>query len=367
MKKIYYIAYSSIPSSLPSSLQIIKTCESLAKNKHDVTLIKPGTGNKNYSIKKYYDVKESISIKEFSSIKKFPQGIKFYLYSIYCLLFILKQREPLIITRNYFVSYLCILFKKKVILELHHDTLIEGRVTRFILKYFNFFNNKNLVNLVAISNSVKSLFLKKYNVNEKKITTLHSGSSIKINLKPKLVNRKRFKIAYFGSLSSSKGIDTLIKLSKIDKKNDYYIYGGNKDQIREIRKRNTNNNLFLNSNIPYKKIPEAMIAMDILTMPYKKTIRSAGEVDDISKYTSPLKLFDYLAVGKTIITSDLKVLREVIGNKNAYFVKNYQNIYEWKKNIELAKNNRVKNLIISKNNLNLSKNYHHFKRVEKYI
>jgi hypothetical protein len=107
MKKIYYIAYSSIPSSLPSSLQIIKICENLAKSKHDVTLIKPGTGNKNYSIKKYYDIKEStFLLRSFHSIKKFPQGIKFYFYSVYCLLFILKQKEPIIITRNYFISYL---------------------------------------------------------------------------------------------------------------------------------------------------------------------------------------------------------------------------------------------------------------------
>ncbi|MDC1053068.1 glycosyltransferase [Candidatus Pelagibacter sp.] len=367
MQKIYYITYSSIPSLLPSSLQIIKTCESLAKSKYDVTLIKPGTGNKNYSIKKYYNIKEKVSIKEFSSIKKFPQGIKFYLYSVYCLLYILKQKEPIIITRNYFISYLCILFKKKVIIEIHNDTLIEGRVTKFILKYFNFFNNKNLINLVAISHAVKNLFIKKYSIYPKKITVLHSGSSIKINFKPKLVHNKRLKIAYFGSISSSKGIDTLIKLSKIDQKNDYYVYGGDKEQIRKIKKRNSNNNLFLNSSIPYAKIPEAMLSMDILTMPYKKTIRSAGEVDDISKYTSPLKLFDYLAVGKIIITSDLNVLREVIGDRNAYFIKNYQNVYEWKKNIELVKNNRTKNLVISKNNLNLSKNYDHSKRVKKYL
>ena len=31
MKKLFYAAYSSIPSSLPSSLQIIKTCENLMK------------------------------------------------------------------------------------------------------------------------------------------------------------------------------------------------------------------------------------------------------------------------------------------------------------------------------------------------
>ena len=47
-----------------------------------------------------------------------------------------------------------------------------------------------------------------------------------------------------------------------------------------------------------------MVEMDLLTIPYTKVIKSSGEVDDISKYT--LKTFDYLAVGKMIISSDLK-------------------------------------------------------------
>ena len=38
MKKINYVIFSSIPSSLPSSLQVIKTCENFAKNNYDVTV-----------------------------------------------------------------------------------------------------------------------------------------------------------------------------------------------------------------------------------------------------------------------------------------------------------------------------------------
>jgi len=110
-----------------------------------------------------------------------------------------------------------------------------------------------------------------------------------------------------------------------------------------------------------------MSKMDILVIPYTKNIKSSGEVDDISKYTSPLKLFDYLAVGKIIISSDLKVLREVIDHKNAYFIKNYENIFEWKRNIIKAKNNRQKIFIMSKNNLKLSKDFDHKNRVKKYL
>ena len=367
MKKIYYITYSSIPSSLPSSLQIIKTCESFVKNNYDVTLVKPGTGYKKISIKKYYGLVNNVKIKEFTSIKSFPQGLRFYLYSFYCLIFILKNKNSVTITRNYFVSYLLLLFGKEVVLEVHHDTNIEGRITKFILKYFNFFNKTNLLNIVAISKAVKKLFIKKYKVDSKKITVLPSGSSIRIGHKPKFYFNKRLKIGYFGSLSVSKGINVLIRLSKIDPSNDYYIYGGSQKEKRKLKKKNMSKNLFLNQNISYKILPKVMMKMDILTLPYANVIKSAGEVDDISKYTSPLKLFDYLAVGKIILSSNLKVLREVISEKNAYFINNYENIFEWKRMIKIIKNNRKKNLIMSANNFRLSKKYDHKNRVNKYL
>ena len=367
MKKINYVHFSSMPSLLPSSLQVIKTCENFSKNNFHVTLIKPGTGDKNFSIKKYYGIKHKVGIKEFSSIQKFPQGLKFYLYCIYCLIFILKIKNSVTITRSYFFCFLLLVFRQKVILEIHHDITWESRITKFILNYFNFLNYNNLINIIAVSNSVKKLFVNKYKAQAKKITVLPSGSSIKINIKQNFCYNKRFKIGYFGSISPSKGVHTIIKLSKIDQNNDYYIFGGLKSEIDTLRKKNFNKNLYLNENIPYINLPKAMLKMDILTIPYTKNIRSAGEVDDISEYTSPLKLFDYLAVGKIIISSDIKVLREVISSKNALFIKNFENIYEWKKNIAIIKNNKVKNYIMNKNNFTLSKQFDHSIRVKKYI
>lgn len=367
MKEIIYVTLSSIPSSLPSSLQIIKTCEGISSHKYNVTLLKPGTGNKKISISKYYNLKSRVNIKEINFFNSFPKGLNFYLYSFCCLFFILIKGDTLTITRNYFVCFLLTLFRKNVILEIHHDIKIEGRINKFIIKNLNILNYKKIIKIVAISNSVKNLFVNKYNVHSKKIIVLPSGSSIKISHTSKFKNNKRLKIGYFGSTSLSKGIDTFIKLSKIDSDNDYFIFGGSKEIISKMKIINNNNNLFLNDNIPYKEIPKIMLTMDILTLPYKKIVKSSGDVDDISKYTSPLKLFDYLAVGKMIIASDLKVLREVINFNNAFFVKNFENIYEWKKNIILAKNNRKKIFIIGKNNFKLSKKYNHADRVRHYF
>ena len=187
-----------------------------------------------------------------------------------------------------------ILFKKKTILEIHHDINIEGRITKFIIKYSNFLNNNNLINIVAITNSVKNLFIKKYNVKASKITVLPSGSSIRINKIPKFFFNKKLKIGYFGAISTSKGINTLIRLSKIDRENDYFIYGGSKFDINNLKKRNKNKNLFLKESMPYAGLSKIMMKMDILTIPYTKKVESAGGVDDISKYTSPLKLLTIL-------------------------------------------------------------------------
>ena len=173
-----------------------------------------------------------------------------------------------------------------------------------------------MINIIAVSNSVKKLFVNKYKAQAKKITVLPSGSSIKINIKQNFCYNKRFKIGYFGSISPSKGVHTIIKLSKIDQNNDYYIFGGLKSEIDTLRKKNFNKNLYLNENIPYINLPKAMLKMDILTIPYTK---------------------------------------------------NNENIYEWKKNIAIIKNNKVKNYIMNKNNFTLSKQFDHSIRVKKYI
>ena len=50
-----------------------------------------------------------------------------------------------------------------------------------------------------------------------------------------------------------------------------------------------------------------------------------------------------------------------------HFVKNFQNIYEWRMKINEIKNNKKKLNIIKKNNFFLSKKFNHKYRVRKYF
>ena len=154
----------------------------------------------------------------------------------------------------------------------------------------------------------------------------------------------------------------------MDKNNTYYIYGGMEYQVLEIQKKFKINNLKIFSHQDYKNIPQLLSKMDILLMPYTKSVTAAGDVSDITRFTSPLKLFDYMAAGKTIICSNIKVFKEVVKDKkNCIIVKNFSNTQNWLMEINKIKNNFYLRNILAKNCLKDIKNFHHNERVKEYL
>ena len=55
-------------------------------------------------------------------------------------------------------------------------------------------------------------------------------------------------------------------------------------------------------------------------MPYQEKIAAAGDVGNIIDFTSPLKLFDYMACGKIIISSNVAVLKEILKKKKMQYL-----------------------------------------------
>lgn len=362
--KICYLANTAIPSSNASAIQIVKMCEAFSELKNEVMLISTNVSSDN--IFNFYNIKTKFKFEKIKYFKKFPLGIKFYLFSFFSIIKSIKFKPDIYITRNFFTCFLLVILRKKLIFELHHDLNNESRVIRFLVKYFNFLNSSYIKKIIGITHGVKRVFVKKHNVNKNKIFVLPSGSSLKINFSYKH-NKKNFKIGYFGSLYESRGLDLIYELAKIDKKNQYYVYG-NKKNLKNSQRHIFIKNLNLYNYIPYKKISNKLSEMDVLLMPYVSPITVSGDVSDITNYTSPLKLFDYLSAGKIIICSSFAVLKEVIKDKkNAVFIKNYKNVFAWKNEIQKLKYQNNKQIIISKNNFLLSKKYSLANRANKIL
>lgn len=365
--KICYLSNTAIPSNVASAIQIVKMCEAFSSLGNEVKLITTNVFKEKKSLNNFYNVKSKFQVEKISFFKKFPLGISYYLFSIFSVIKGINFKTELFITRNYFSCFILTILKKKVIMELHHDMLEESRIVRFIFFFYNFFNSKYVIKVVAISKAIKNHYVKNYKLNSDKILVLPSGSSIEKKFEFKN-NKLKFNIGYFGSLYKSRGLELILKLAKLDKKNQYFIFGDFKKKIVSVRNSNINKNLFWKNYVPYSKIPYYLSKMDILIMPYVSSITAAGNVGNITNFTSPLKLFDYLRSGKIIMCSNFEVLKEVLkDNKNAIFIKNYKNPVSWKIEIEKIFSQNQKQYIISKNNYILGKQHSLLNRAKKIL
>jgi len=349
--KIHYLATANIPSRTANALQIIKMCEAISKLKHFVSLFLPNLEGPNMSLNKYYGVKNKINLIKIGRKKKFISGINNILIPIYIVLKSIKSGSDLIITRNSFISLLLIILKKKHILEIHDNLSVSGNITSKIFKIFNLLKSSSIFKLVFISLSLKKHICKEYLYDKKNFIILPDATEIQ-NHNIKIIKRKRLKIGYFGSIYKSRGINIITDLARLDNRNDYFIYGGTKEEIKILKQEIKNKNIKLKSQVPYTFVKKEILKMDVLLMPYTKKATASGDFGNIIKFMSPMKMFDYLGASKIILSSDISVLREVlIPNYNSILVKNYMNVNSWKTIIDKISFNPNKFLVMRKNAL----------------
>jgi glycosyltransferase involved in cell wall biosynthesis len=141
---------------------------------------------------------------------------------------------------------------------------------------------------------------------------------------------KPLKAGYIGSNFPGKGFEIIQKLIE-DSNIEIELYGF--DSIGHTR-----DTVVFHGKVPYSHVPAAMNSFDIGLLPNQLTVILPNG-NDIGKYTSPMKMFEYMAAGKVIVASDIPVIREVLThNYNAILVP-HDNVEKWKEAIENLMNN----------------------------
>ena len=64
-------------------------------------------------------------------------------------------------------------------------------------------------------------------------------------------------------------------------------------------------------------------------MPYNRIVKVRSNIKNVSNYMSPLKLFEYLACGKVILATDLKVYDHILKNDYNSYLFNENDIDSW--------------------------------------
>lgn len=211
--------------------------------------------------------------------------------------------------------------KTKIILDIRSIPVDSGKLNLFInKKYLQCSLNSDILSGVTIITESMYNYLKEMNLVKLQLPVAFWSSGVNRSLfKPmNNVSTKYFKkpensiiVSYHGTLSQNRGIHNLIKAINLLIEEGFdniklLLVGSGKDEAffkEEVIKLNINDQVTFTGAIPYKYIPKVISNADLALIPFPKS--------EWWEYQSPLKIFEYLAMGIPIIATDLQAHRHI--------------------------------------------------------
>lgn len=331
--KLLYIVNQRLPSEKAYGRQIVKMCEAFADLGWAVELTAPRRGHlADEDLFDFYSVKRNFKFLQINSPDWYWPGqfdrlafwIKNLISARRLATYALKGDYDLIYSRDEFPVYF-LLGKKPILFEAHKYVRSYG----FFYKKFK----RSDLKIITITNGLKNELIKKglkaYNifvapdgVDAERIKEQTNFPVSKEEARSRLNLPSGQKIVvYAGSLYKWKGIFVLAEAAKLLEKEAMIIAVGggpssDQKELQDYLKQNQIKNFLITGYITDPKIRDLYrAAADVLVLPNT----SKDKISEI--YTSPLKLFSYMASRRPMVASDLPSLREVLHEENAILVR----------------------------------------------
>ena len=220
--------------------------------------------------------------------------------------------------------------------EKEHRKLINENTALNIAK--RNFNNSPV--LTVVSEPIKE-YVRNFLHTDKKIYVVPNGvntDKFKNNQKPNLdYIGDKFVIGFVGSLKKWHGVSMLIDAFELFLKDNpesiLLIIGDSKERktlTQQINKKELSNSVILTGSVEHSQIPGYLSVINIAVAPY---------LDQDNFYFSPLKIYEYMAAGLTVLASDLKQIKTIINdleNGKLFSTGDVNSLYE---NLQWLKDN----------------------------
>lgn len=333
---ILYFSDVRLPSAHKNSLHTIKMAEAFANSGHYVELhAKKSAFASVKKVFKYYKAEQKFQIRlmPFTKIPVYTSTKPLRKLSKRKL----RVRKPdLVYGHNpVALAFFCpldipIILETDAIPMSPHKKLAFNKLIR----------QSNFRGIVTQSDALKKRLLKRYHeLSGEQIFVAHDGADLREyiaaqNKKENLLQGRPdvLKIGYAGSLYPGKGVEIIERIAAICPEFDFHVIGGTRWQLQRYLTKKLPTNFFLYGFKNHTEIPAYLKTFDIVLAPYQHhALIKTGE--NVSRWVSPMKLFEYMAAEKPIICSHLPIITEILADKKNALLVTASDEHQWAQKI----------------------------------
>jgi glycosyltransferase involved in cell wall biosynthesis len=332
-RRIFYVTNARLPTEKAHGLATIKLAEAFAKQGLEVTVFRPWRVNPlRDDLYRYYGVEQNFRVATLPSLDFLWLGFggRFFLvvqllsFSVVTTIYLCLRyglwgalRDTVIFSEDHVPLFFASLFTSNIFVDIHDyptNNAWYGRVLRR-----------------AIGCSVQTRWKvdqlgRDFGIGREKIAYWPNGTETERFDTPvsrgeaqralRLPLNRRL-VLYVGSLPRWKGVETLVQAAAaLPEDVTLYIVGGGNAEVERLRLKNQASgigNVVLVGQRPWREIPLWLKAARVLVLP------NTGREEISRHYTSPLKLFEYMASGTPIVASDIPSIREIMNDTMGFF------------------------------------------------
>lgn len=335
--KIAMIAGSKIPSRTANSIQTLKMTQGMMSLGHTLRVYVPGrTAKVSWDrIAQHYGLQNKIDIRWLPS----KPWLRRYDFGVQALHQALEWGADLIYTRLPQAAAYASWRGVQTIYEIHD--MPGGRFGPLLFRAY--LRGGNASKLVIITNALANDLKIKYNIPDQPGFTVIAPDGVDLEryedlptprkARQSLGLPQRFTVGYTGHLYLGRGIGLILKLALRLPDIGFLVVGGEPEDVSRLKTQANDSGL---SNVTVlgfmsnQELPHYQAACDVLLMPYQNHV-AASSGGDISRYLSPMKMFEYLACGRAILASDLPVLQEVLIHEENALILRADDAAAWEK------------------------------------
>ncbi len=338
--KIAAIAGATIPSDTANSLQVMKACQALVQAGHEVTLLVPGVQSSAVDLRQHYGLHTEFPIEwlRSSSRRMFTSDSVRRARAL---------KADLIYTWFPQSAVFGLLRGLPVVFEIHIQP--AGSFGPLWHRLFAVLPGRK--RLASITRALVEMLERDFNLRFRDLEVVIAPNGVDLerfaSLPDPVTARRQLglheapTVMCTGHLYAGRGADLFLALAKSLPQAQFVWAGGRPEDVQRWKQQAGSDNVHFTGFIPNQNLPLYQAAADILLMPYSRSIMGSSGSADSASVASPMKMFEYMAAGRAIVSADLPVIREVLNEKNAAFCRPDE-IGEWKLAIETLLGDRVR-------------------------